>query len=144
MKTIRIGVPCSPAYMVSNETLKAKKVLVTYGGSIGGNSKTYYCTSILEKNNPFVPMYRLTLLTGEIIDVNPKFIVEMMDRDIVKLVSNVTGHRNYSSKVCSKAILTEYIELLYGETPVFVEGYTARHTDVLQNRIVLSEEEIEE
>jgi len=143
MKTIKIGVPCSPAYMVSNETLKAKKVLVTYGGSIGGNNKIYYCTDIIKLKDSS-GMYRLTLLTGEIIDVNPKFIVEMVDRNIVKLVSNVTGHRNYNSKVCSKAILTEYIELLYGETPVFVEGYTARHTDTLQNRIVFSTEEVEE
>lgn len=142
MKTIRIGTPCSPSYKVSDELLHVKKVLVSYGGSIGGNSKTYYYTEIDGYSNPL--MHKITLLNGEVIYVNPKFIVEIKDRDIIKLVTNITAHRNYTSKVCSKAIMTEYIELLYGETPVYTDSYTARHTDVLQNRIIFTEENVDE
>lgn len=142
MKKVEIGMPCSPSYMVSSETLKVKKVLVSYGGGMGGASKTYFCTEVYEPK-PAESMRVLTLLTGEIVHVNGKYIVEIKNRDVVKLVTNITGHKNYNSKVCSKAILTEFIELLYGEIPIFIEGYTARHTDVLEGRVILSNEEVE-
>ena len=146
MKTIKIGVSCSPnTYIVSHELLKGKKVLVSYGGGLGGSSKTYHCTEIYEPESSMrvLTMRTLTLLTGEKIRVNGRFILEIAERNYVKLVSNVTGHRNYNSKVCSKAIETEYFELLYDEQPMFVSDYTSRTFGELYGRTALRIEVIE-
>ena len=145
MKTIKIGPSCSPnTYIVSHEIIKGKKLLVSYGGSIGGNSKTYYCTEVIEMRDPKEPtILRVRLLTGETFELNPAFIVEIKERDIVKVISSVTGHRNFNKKICSKAIETEYFEMLYDEQPMFVSDYTSRHQGDLEGRRISCEEEIE-
>jgi hypothetical protein len=139
MKTIKIGPSCSPnTYIVSHEIIKGKKILVSFGGGLGGSSKTYHCTKVYIPQ-PADSLRTLTLLSGEEIHVNGRFIVEICDRNYVKVVSNVTGHRNYYKKVCSKAIETEIFELLYDEQPIFVTEAIMRHTD-LQGRTVSCEE----
>ncbi len=143
MKTIKIGPSCSPnTYIVSHEIIKGKKVHISYGGGVGGVSKTYHCTEVYEPA-PAESLRTLTLLTGEKIRVNGRFIVEICDRNYVKVISNVTGHRNYNSKVCSKAIEIEIFEMLYNERPIFVEDYTARHQGDLEGKRISYEEEIE-
>ena len=142
MKTIKIGPSCSPnTYIVSHEIIKGKKFLVSYGGGMGGVHKIYFCKELYEPK-PAESMRMLTLLTGEVIRVNGRFIVEISDRNIVKVVSDVTGHRNFNKKMYSKVIETEYFEMFYGEQPMFVTDYTSRHSGELEGRTISYAEEI--
>jgi hypothetical protein len=143
MKTIKIGVSCTPStYIVSHEIIQGKKVLVSYGGGLGGTSKIYFCKEVYEPK-PAESMRLLILLTGEVVRVNGRFIVEISDREIVKVISNITGHMNYNKKIYSKVIETEYFELLYGEKPMFISDYTARHDGDLAGRTISRTEEID-
>jgi hypothetical protein len=141
MKIIKIGVSCTPnSYIVSHEIIKSKKLLVSYGGGVGGISKFYFCTKVVEMNNP--SMLAITLLDGEYFELNPAFVVETKDRDIVKVVSNVTGHRNYNKKIYREVIETEYFEMLYDEQPMFIEDYTSRHQGDLEGKTISRTEEV--
>jgi hypothetical protein len=144
MKTIKIGVSCSPnTYIVSHEIIKGKKLLVSFGGGIGGSSKTYFCTEVIQMRDPKEPtILRVRLLSGEVIELNPVFVVETKERDIVKVVSNVTGHRNYSKKIYREVIETEYFEMLYDEQPMFIEDYTSRHQGDLEGKTISCTEEV--
>lgn len=130
MKTIQIGLPCTPASIISHETIEGKKILVSYGGGIGGVSKFHHCTAVIEMRDPKEPtILRLILLSGEVIEVNPLYVVEKYDRKYVKLVSDITGHKNFYGKVCSKAIRIEFIELQYDENYLILEeSHTSRES----------------
>jgi hypothetical protein len=132
-KTIKIGLPCTPSRILSHEKVETSKVLISYGGGMGGASQKHYCTDVLERDKG---MWRLTLLSGEMIEVNPAFIVSVEPRTLVKVVSDTTAHANYHSKVCKERILTEYIGLQFGEDYVITNEYTNRE----DNRLIKKDE----
>ena len=113
METLKIGLPCTPSKHISHEIIPAIKVRVTFGGGMGGTNKNYYCLVVNTRNHDF---YYLTLITGEEIQINPKYIVEIKKANLVKLVTDITEHTNYHKVEVKKHIKTQYIELNYRET----------------------------
>lgn len=132
MKKIQIGLPCSPAHIVEHEMIKVTEVLISYGGGMGGASRTYFCTNV-QKSDPF---YLLTRINTEVKKVNPRFIVEMGDIRIVKVVTDTTAHKNYHGGNHPKTLKTEYFRLRHGEDYEIVDKYVARHDGELQKRII--------
>lgn len=132
---IEIGLSCSPSTIISNELIKCKRILVSFGGGMGGANITHYCTKVstLTKDG----YLNITLITGEKREINPKFIVEKADINIVKLVTDITQHINYNKpSTVTKEIETEFIRLLYNEDYVIINKYTPRHTGKLENAVV--------
>jgi len=131
-KTIKIGLSCSPSRILSHEKIETSKILVSYGGGMGGANEKHYCTKVVRDEK----LWKLTLLTGEVIEVNPEFIVEVAPRTLVKVVSDITEHRNYHSKTCKLAIETEYIGLHFGEDYAIANDFKYRGDGELQGRLV--------
>ena len=136
MKTIKIGLSCSPSKMISTEKIETKKVLISYGGGMGGAHQKLYATNI-KPDWEFDGHLRLTLISGEEVSINPAFIVMKNDCNVVKVVTDNTQHANYNEKSCNKSVDTEFIELRYDEDYVVVNEYTARHMDDLEGRVIL-------
>jgi hypothetical protein len=138
MRKIEIGKSCSPSKIVSKEQIKCQRVLVSYGGGMGGANKSYYATKI-QKEQALQGRWILKLLDGRTIDVNPSFIVENEEINVVKIVSDITEHLNFNKskeKCVGKTLETEYICLNVNEEAVFVDKHTPRHTYPLENRVV--------
>ena len=104
METIEIRRPCSPSTIIDTQTIKA-----TWGGGMGGASKEYYSTKQNGKEWTLLPH-------GEIITLNDEYIVHKKPVTIVKVVTDVTAHRNYHSNQCNESITTEYILLPFNTT----------------------------
>jgi hypothetical protein len=118
-KVIEIGLPCSPAKFISADLFKVIKLLVTYGGGMGGTSKVFHCIEV-KKGEKF---YEVILLTGECRKINPAYIVEESYPEVVKVITDMTEHVNFHSKVCNIACQTRFIELPYGGTYKLVNKY---------------------
>jgi len=144
MKTIQIGVPCSPARILSHRTKKVKKILVSYGGGLGGSTDTYYTTKI-NKEQALNGFWELLLVEGGNIEINPRFIVSVEDAEIVIVETDITDfyNRNRKQKVESN-VLTEFIYLAKDETYQIVDVIVAtpRHEGQLYKRVIYQTNEI--
>ena len=123
--TYEIGYPCSPSQNISQDRIKATEILVTWGGGMGGASKRYYA---LKKNGN-----ELHLLNGDIIKLNPNFIVHEKEVNIVKVVTDTTEHSNFRKHTVNSSIVTQYILLKFGEIATFVDDYKSADNE----RIIL-------
>lgn len=127
---IKIGKACTPSTILSTNKIEGIKVLISYGNDI----KTYHCVKV-QRTTEFkklpLDFWELTLLTGKVIEVNPKFIVEISNKNIIKILSDITAHKNYSKTTSERCILTEYIELRSNEEAVFVDEYTSRDESLI-------------
>ena len=136
MKKLTIGLSCSPSKIIKHEEITLKEVLISYGGGMGGANMTYFCTEAVKVAT--TPFYKLTRVNGEEKRVNERFIVEMGNVRLVKVVSDVTAHRNYRDKNATngeKVITTEYFKLEYDEEYEVVNKYVSR-SDGLGDRKV--------
>jgi hypothetical protein len=117
MNKLLIGKDCSPSRMMSHHEVYVTKVLVSYGGGMGGTNKTYYCQTIVRDKD----FYKLTLRSGEVIEVNPTFIVEMTPVTLVVVIVDVTGHSYFNTKKARKCIRTMITELKFEQEYEVVE-----------------------
>jgi hypothetical protein len=127
MEKLKIGLPCSPSKRISVETIKATEILVSYGGGLGGTSKTYYFT---EKNSD-----TYTLVNGEVIRLNSNFIVMEKPIVLVKQITDTTNHSNYRSTKYKKTILTEYYKLKYEQDFEILDKYNSES----RNKVILTD-----
>ena len=132
--TLKIGLCGSPATIVSHEVIDTKKVIISYGGGMGGASEKHYCTKVLK----LTKMWLLTLLSGEVFEVNPAFVVKVEDRRLVKLVCDVTTHSYFNAKNYKRLHIIEYIGLKFEEDYVIVNDYVSRE----DGRVVEKHEDI--
>jgi len=110
-KVLEIGKAVSPSHFVGKGELKnMKRILVSYGGGMGGANKTYY-TEKIHKEQAINGTWNIVDIHGNMIELNPRFIVEVVATKVVVLKTNTTGHANYNSKTCKSSILTEYFDL---------------------------------
>lgn len=138
MGKLTIGLKCTPSKLVSATAMGVTKVFITYGGGMGGGNRTYYCTDFYM--NTSKKMYIATLISGEEIEINPRYVVVIETKILVKVVTDKTAHANYHDAKYKSSILTEYIELEHGET--FVTTNENRNGSKLDDeRIVISYEE---
>jgi hypothetical protein len=106
-KVIEIGWPCSPSTNIQLKLINATEVLYTYGGGMGGASKDKYKD-----------------LTGELMYINPDYIVTKREVQLVKQVTDAKAHRNYREKKVKSCIITRYILLPYRAEYKLVNKYT--------------------
>jgi hypothetical protein len=109
MKVLEIGLPCSPSKRIEDKVLTVTEVLITFGGGMGGSSRKYYVMSI-EDN-------KYTLVSGEVIKLNPRFIVSEREVRIVKQV------------IEANSLITEFILLKHGEEYNLLDKYDDRCRD---------------
>lgn len=129
-----IGKTCSPSEIVGHSVIILNVVLVSYFA----NNVTYYCTDV-KKPLPKDYFYKLTLLDGDVKEVNPRFIVEMEEITTVKVVSDVTNHRHFNELNYNKAYRINYFKLKDGENYEIVDNDVPPENRDFKDRIILSE-----
>ena len=102
------GSPVSPSKRISLTSELVTVVRLSFSGRMGGLTKVYHCSKVDDTNEVF---YKLTTFSGETVEVNRSFIVEMYEKILVKRVTDITAWRNYHKKNCSSSIRTEYFEI---------------------------------
>ena len=134
IKVIEIGLPCTPAKHIRATLLKTIKLLVTYGGGMGGASRVLHCTKMDVTDESF---YTVTLLTGETRRINPAYIVEESYPEVIEVLTDITEHVNHRSKECERAYQTRFIELPYGSIHKRV-GHYISDSDMKDAKIILN------
>jgi hypothetical protein len=130
MRTLLVGKPCSPSETISHEVIEMKRVLITYGGGMGGANKEYY-TKKIYKEQAINGGWNIETIDGKIIQLMPNFIVEVEETKVLKLVTDVTRHRNYNKTTCKKSILTEYFDLSGFDNYNIEEKYSSRDDKII-------------
>jgi len=133
-KTITFGLPCTPAKLISHEiTQNIERVLLSYGGGIGGTTQTLFIKD-REDSITGEPFIDVTKINGQADKLNKNFIVKITPVKLYTVVTDVTAHRNYQSKVCNSAIQTEVFVLEMDEFTVHESD--KYHGDNSDRRIV--------
>ena len=117
---ITIGLPCSPATLVSTESVPVTQVQLSYGGGMGGSNELLYGTIEQELDgNRFI----FKTYLGEEIEINRNFVVTIREKRLVVAIVDVTEHKNYNGTVCQKSIQTEYSIVDVSDNVDFVDSY---------------------
>jgi len=107
-KKIIIGCPHSPLKRIATEEIPVTKVLITYGGGMGGSSGTYYATRRSDISDKKI---KILTIDGRIIDIGTNFIVTEEDVIIVKnQYERPDTTTFYTYNVISKNMKYELIE----------------------------------
>ncbi len=110
-KVIKISNGCSPSIHVSDEVISVNRVLITYGGGMGGARESIYATAI-HKEQAINGMWIMVDITnGMERQVNPRFIVSVDKVKVVKVVTDITAFTNYHKVVCTQNILARFIDI---------------------------------
>ncbi len=125
-KVIEIGAPRSPSKHMETTTGTITKLLVTYGGGMGGVNKTYYATKIKKTEG----LWCLSLIEGYDIEINPHYLVEKECGKYAKIVYDITDHANYNNRVCNKSISIEYFFLHSNEEVKIIKEYSSRQDNI--------------
>ncbi len=118
MKTIELGLPCSPSTPISQEEIKVKKVILCYGQ----NTETLHVRDAFADEG-FIKVEYFNLHER---DINLNFVVSVEEIRVVKIVTDVTAHRNFNktpSDHVDEAIETGYYEIKDSEDWSFKNSY---------------------
>jgi hypothetical protein len=130
-KKIIIGLPCTPSKYVSHKVVDCTRVLISYGGGMGGANKTYYAENIELKDGMLV----LSLVKGSVVEVNPTFLVEKEKCKVAIIEYDVSPWANKDN-----AIEINYISLEMNEELVIDKNsYTPRHTGILERKVIFND-----
>lgn len=120
MKTLLVGKVCSPSTIISNEVLEMERILVSYGGGMGGANKEYYTSKIKKEGE----LLKIITLEGQKLSLNPRFIVEIEETKVLKVKTDTSAHSNYHDETCKKSIVTQYFNMSGYDNLKFVD-YTS-------------------
>lgn len=123
-KDYRMGLPCSPATRVGYEIINAKKILLTYGGGLGGANITVYATDKEIVYNEHGIAHVIDIFTDKEVEINTKYVVKAENLRLIVDKIDITAHANYHKVNCKSHILTRVLELPsdFGK-PIFYNGY---------------------
>jgi len=136
MKTLEIGLCVSPSKILSIDEIKVTRVLISYGGGMGGSKETFYVTNIDKMADSNLG---LTLFNDRVIIQNPTFIVNKEEIKLIKVVTDSTAHTNYNDKKCKKSIITQYFWAYLDEKFIQVNNYNDKmnerkiHSDIVMD-----------
>lgn len=119
-----IGVPCSPAKPMGATIQNVTRILMSFGGGMGGSTKTYYATKVIGINDREIV---IKTFNGQDLTINPRFIVESEVMNLVKVVTDTLPWKNYNNTTFKKHITTEYILIGPNDTYSISTNLTHRH-----------------
>lgn len=123
-KDYQIGLPCSPSKRISYEIVNAKKILLTYGGGMGGSRTTIYVTDKDIVYNEHGIAKVINILDDKEVEINTKYVVSAESVKLFVDKIDITGHTNYHEVQCKKHELIRILELPsdFGK-PIFYNSY---------------------
>ena len=107
MKKI-ISAPCSPSIQIDSKNIEAMKIIITFGGGMGGASQTFYANRVDKTSDG---MLSVETVDGRELELNPRYVVSKERTNILKVVTNTTPHANYHQKTCNYSEQTEFFDV---------------------------------
>jgi len=115
----------NPSKHVSDKLIfNVHKIIISYGGGMGGVNETLYAKKIFEGNDyndVFKDFWLLHLYTGEWKYVNKEFIVSIDFCNLVEIVSDVTEHKNCNKDKHDKLYSFVYYEIAVDQNYQFFD-----------------------
>ena len=107
MKKI-ISAPCSPSTRIDSKSIEVTKIIITFGGGMGGSSQTFYANRVDK-----IPdgMLSVETINGRVLELNPRYVVSKEKTIILKVVTDTTKHSNYHEKMCNYSERTEFFDV---------------------------------
>lgn len=134
MATIVLGLPCTPSKFISADLKLGYKILISYGGGMGGANRTIYAyvneqtISVLE--NVTAKFINFTNINNEEVTINTDFIVMVSKCNLVTTKIDATEHYNYGKETKQKGsgeykavILKDTFEIGINDAYVFKDEY---------------------
>lgn len=114
-----------PSKHVSDELIfNVHKIIISYGGGMGGVNETLYAKKIFEGNDyndVFKDFWLVDLYTGERKYVNKEFVVSIDFCNLVEIVSDVTEHKYCNKERHGKLYSFAYYEIPVDQNYIFIE-----------------------
>lgn len=107
MKKI-ISAPCSPSKRIDSKNIEAVKIVITFGGGMGGSSQTFYANKVDKTSDG---MLSIETVDGRELELNPRYVVSKERTIILKVVTDTTQHSNYGKKTCNYSERTEFFDV---------------------------------
>lgn len=107
MKKI-ISEPCSPSTRIEAKNIEVVKIIITFGGGIGGTNQTFYASKVDKTPDD---MLSIETVDGRELELNPLYIVLKEKTNILKVVTDTTQHSNYNKKICNYSVRTEFFDV---------------------------------
>lgn len=107
MKKI-ISAPCSPSVQIESKNIEVMKIIITFGGGMGGSNQTFYANKVIKTSDG---MLFIETVDGRELELNPRYIVLKEKTIILKVVTDTTAHSNYNQKTCNYSERTEFFDV---------------------------------
>ena len=124
------GLPCAPSSKIGEEKHKAKKVLLTYGGGMGGAHKDIFIKDKEIKYNTHGIAKVIDIFTNEVVEINAKYVVSANDIDLLFMKFDTTAHSNYHSRKYKYTEIIEVYEIPKNAVVKFQSSYHAPKSKV--------------
>jgi len=142
METLKFGKICTPSELVEGTIVNATRIVSSFGGGMGGARNTYYALMV---DNTMKPLETtIKTVDGRTIKLGYKFIVSQEEVRLLKIIHDVTDHRNYNvdnSRRVKKAVTTEY-HVLYGNEEFEITNEYIRRVGK-NDRVIFSDVNVE-
>ena len=70
-RNLTFGLTCTPSLIMNTKEIKATKILISFGGGMGGASQKLYAIKSTKKGD----YLKVELIDGTTREINPRFIV---------------------------------------------------------------------
>lgn len=127
---LNFGLPCAPSRKVGEEKHHAKKVLLTYGGGMGGAHKDIFIKDKEIKYNTHGIAKVTNIFTNEIIEINAKYVVSANDIDLLFMKFDTTAYSNYHTQKYKYTEIIQVFAIPKGAITKFVSDYHAPKSKV--------------
>lgn len=127
---LNFGLPCAPSSKIGEEKHSAKKVLLTFGGGMGGSHKEIFIKDKDIKYNTHGIAKVIDVFTNEVVEINAKYVVSSNDIDLLFFKFDTTEISNYHEKKYKYTELIEVYEIPKNAVIKFVSSYHAPKSKV--------------
>lgn len=110
-KDYKIGLSCSPSRHIGHEIISAKKILMSFGGGMGGANTTFYVKDEEIKYNEHGMAKVVNVFNGDEFEINAKYVVKSNSLKLLIAKSDNTAHANFNKVICKKSEEIRVFEL---------------------------------
>ena len=129
-KVLNFGLPCSPAKKVEEERHHAKKVLLTFGGGMGGAHRDIFIKDKDIKYNTHGIAKVTNIFTNEVMEINSKYVVSANDIDLLFMKFDTTAHSNYHTRKYKYTETIQVFEIPKNAVVKFISDFHADKSKV--------------
>jgi hypothetical protein len=131
-KKIIIGNPCSPSKLIEIKEIPLIKIVLTYGGGMGGANRTLYIEEILSETEREMIVRQYN---NEITTINKSYIVFREPIKAIFHTTDITSHTNYHTCKYDASISTNLYELSINDSWEYIDEYNRNNPKTFYSNV---------